>query len=457
MGNQRIELLLNILAGLNAFVSAVFWWLSSTKGEGELSRARRWCEARWEMIGRSGWSEFPGRVLRGFIGLRDRMIEFCNVGNRAWLRLCTASALLAGSIVAVHFFRPTWYYFLEVLATYLYIGFVFGVTRLFSEGRYTPSGAFEFPTFMMFLVLPAVIVCGFMPLWEATVFVVLASPFLGLAVGIASVDAFSRNARKTASRTGIKSKVRQKSQRLKRPSPPQAAVSEVRTGAFAFGLGAAGSLGYTCVLICLGKLIEPHAAMPNRIQAMFANVVFDGLTIMLAFRIMEWAVSSTSTRRIPVSILMLGTVSVVLAYSSLWLGTIATGLQSLILFGPEVSFSYLVSEIRWLGLSGVVLHEALSPRELTNIIVGRSPFGGRWEFGPMFFVADSVFLPLIAFLSVVLLCWAAKVVTTIALWYFGRGRQDEINPFAMSAGLFGLIAATFGLLSLSASLVRPAA
>jgi hypothetical protein len=452
MNSHSLETAFTAIAVVTALIAAMFRWLSAIKLRGDLEVARRWFDARWNTIATSSWSDLPERVLQQFLGCRDKLVRFCEVGNRRWLWLCLISSLFSLFLVSIHFFQFTFLYFLDIFLMYMFIGLCFKVAVWMHEGRYVPSVG-EVPIFLSMVLVPAIVVAGLMPLWQATLFLVTASPFLGMVAGITAASVRRRKTIVANSPRVKRASGKSTSERKKAASSSYKYDSKLNA-LFAFGLGAAGSLAYTCILLCLGRFLAPYAGMPNRVQAMLSNLLFDGLTTALTFRIVEVALASSRGFRIPAFVALLSSVSLALAYASLWLGTVVTGRASILYSEPEVPLWYLWGQLRDYGWLSVAKHEALPLQQLTNIITGRSPFGNSWEFGSMFLVANSVFLPLLMFLVAVCVCWLAKAVLNVSLWYFGRARHSDINPFAMNSALLGLIATIFGLASLVLRLVQ---
>jgi hypothetical protein len=210
------------------------------------------------------------------------------------------------------------------------------------------------------------------------------------------------------------------------------------------------SLGFTLLLLYIGTLLSTLAPLPNRVQAMTANVIFDGLTIMVTFWILERSSRIHTLLRLPLVIVTVGGISFLFALCSLWFATLGSGWELTILFGREISFANVIEKLRYQPWV-VLLSESFSISEMTNIIIGKNPFGTYWEFGPLFWSTNSVFLPLALYLIAVTTSWLAKVVHTAVALYLGRGKEEEINPISMTAALFALISAIFVACSLGMS------
>src|SRR5262249_12125301 len=78
-----------------------------------------------------------------------------------------------------------------------------------------------------------------------------------------------------------------------------------------------------------------------------------------------------------------------------------------------------------------------------RVLVAHSIDGQRWEIGPYFWTMHTVFLPLLFYLSIVMLCWVGKGVVLYREWFYGTAK--EVNGLNMTSRFLSLIALIVGL------------
>jgi hypothetical protein len=192
-----------------------------------------------------------------------------------------------------------------------------------------------------------------------------------------------------------------------RPFPPDRSIHRVRS---CFALGASASFAVTYFSLLLGHVARPTAPVPQTLQMLLSNVIFDGCTMVATVLILRWAVSK-GTLRIPGAIAMDTVVAGILACGSLYFGLIGSS-------------------------------NALSPHQVLSVLLGRSPDGSDWEFGPYFWAMHTTFIPTAIYLCAILFCWLAKCVLTTAHWFFGKA-QEHKNPLKLTAAACGVMIAVF--------------
>ena len=175
------------------------------------------------------------------------------------------------------------------------------------------------------------------------------------------------------------------------------------------------SFSITFLSFMLGKVVSPESSIPQTFQMLAANVVLDGVTLLITFWILGWAIKNKTLWRIPIAIFLDGVVAAILACASLYLGL-------------------LLSE------------NHLSVGQVFGVLIGKSPFQSGYEFGPYFWAMHTTFIPTIIYLSIILVSWLAKIIFTSARGYLGAW-QKHTNPMALTAALFTLLAATMFVLA----------
>lgn len=193
-------------------------------------------------------------------------------------------------------------------------------------------------------------------------------------------------------------------------------VSRVETAVVLFGFSGAISFTITLSALFLGHLLEPSAFLPQNIRMLLSNAICDGATVVASLSTLERAVGPKKRLSIPAAIFLNLLLALTFACASLWLGV------------KDVT---LVNVVR--------------------VLIGHSIDGGHWEFGPYFWAMHTVFLPLLIYCLIVMLCWAAKATVTYKEWFYGRAAQPEINGLTMAARFLGYIAT---LLAAAATLLR---
>ena len=190
----------------------------------------------------------------------------------------------------------------------------------------------------------------------------------------------------------------------------------------AFAIGVSGSFAVTLGSLGVGHMMSPMAWVPQTVQMLFSNILCDGLTLVGTFWLLRWAVAKKAMFRIPTAIVVDVVIAAVLAGLSLFCGLTFT-------------------------------EHCLSIGEVGNILVGRAAEGGRFEFGPYFWVMHTTFIPTIIYLGLILVCWLGKAMLTIAEKFTGRALEHE-KPLALTAALFGIFFAVFTAVSLWIEMVE---
>jgi hypothetical protein len=175
------------------------------------------------------------------------------------------------------------------------------------------------------------------------------------------------------------------------------------------------SFSITMIALLIGHEVNPSAWVPQTLQMLISNVIFDSLTIITTFTILSWAISSSGFLRIPLAIMLDLLAAAILACASLYFG---------LLFTDKV----------------------LSLREVFSVLIAKSTDETRLEFGPYFWVMHTTFIPTLIYLFMIMLAWVGKTMLTPVRWFFGKG-QEHKNPLTLTAALCGIFIAIFSLLA----------
>ncbi len=173
------------------------------------------------------------------------------------------------------------------------------------------------------------------------------------------------------------------------------------------------SFSITFLAFFVGHVVSPQAWVPQTFQMLISNVIFDGVTMVATFALLEWAVKRHGFLRIPFAIVLDTVVAALFACFSLYFGLLLTA-------------------------------HALSVHEILNILVARSADGSVIDYGPYFWAMHTTFLPTLFYLTVILLCWCGKALLTPVVWFFGKG-QEHKNPLKLTAAMCTLMAVFLGL------------
>jgi hypothetical protein len=184
------------------------------------------------------------------------------------------------------------------------------------------------------------------------------------------------------------------------------------------------SIAATGIAVFVGWLVDPgwdpqSFTVPRSL--FLSNLLFDVLTIQVTLKLLSVAVARPGLARVPSAVISSLLLSAVFAFCSLY-------------------FGFLFSS------------RTLSPRVILHIFVGRSPDGGGWELGPCFWIMHTTFLPVLAYMGVVFLCWEIKGVLIPVRVFLARARSHH-KPLGFTATLFKTLASLLTVLSLAAGLV----
>ena len=193
---------------------------------------------------------------------------------------------------------------------------------------------------------------------------------------------------------------------------------KIQEGLILFIFGMTVGFTVTFVALLVGHVADPSAPVPQTLQMLMSNVIFDGLTMVLTFAILLWAVKRGWLFSIPLAVFLDLLMAAVLACCSLYFALVST-------------------------------EHALSVREVLHILIARSPDGSRVELSPYFWTMHTSFLPTFAYLLLILTTWFGKVILSPVRWFFGKGHEHK-SPLKLTAALCTMISVIFGLLFLGA-------
>ena len=176
------------------------------------------------------------------------------------------------------------------------------------------------------------------------------------------------------------------------------------------------SLGFllTVISLVVGIYLSPESAVPNSVQMLFSNAVFDGITVLVTVLILNTFLASSHEYLILVAVLIDLLIAGFLACLSLYFGVIGTSLQ-------------------------------LSVSEVLCILWGLDTTCSALDLSPFFWAMHTAFLPTVIYMNVILFCYLGKtVILPIAKVLYKGSFIDK--PHLLTASTFGFIAVVFGVI-----------
>ena len=378
---------------ISGVLAAWFELLNRAKTKEEHGRLKHWYEQKWQSINRTGLLELPEIVVKWFLGSKiyfDKLVEKFYAKVQESIKIFIfISTIIVGLVLIWEEFG-----FMIFLGGILIIipSLLFYILVLKMDG---PTMA-ESLTKFFGLAIGFLLILSFVNVIWLFLFYVLLQKIIMLPITYALL---------------VTSLVL-----------PMLAI--YMTIPFELlGLGIFGKMGMvqltitaslfmTLFSLTIGHYAAPGEWVPQTIRMYLANILCDGLTVFATFKILKLAVRAKKRIPIPVAVIIDVIVAAVLAVASLWLGLVGTD-------------------------------NSLSLTQIINILIGRSADGASLGFGPLFFVMHTTFLPTIFYLSVILLCWLAKLVVLPIAKVLSKG-QDIDQPHQLTAGVFLLISSVFG-------------
>jgi len=182
------------------------------------------------------------------------------------------------------------------------------------------------------------------------------------------------------------------------------------------------SFPVTYFAFLIGNIANHEVPVPQTINMLLSNALFDGLTMVATLAILKWAIAERSAFRLPLAIGIDIFLCAVLACGSLY-------------------FGLFFSDYR------------LSMGEVVLVLFARAPDNSGFELGPYFWAMHTTFLPTLFYLSFILFGWFSRCLLQPVLWLFGVG-QTHKNPLKLTAGILGFVSSVFFALYLGMGLVE---
>jgi len=390
-----IKVIFLCLSGLFGTLAAVLGFCEVAQNE-KYDDTKAWFGAKWQSINHSRWLTLPDRVIKWFVeASKMDWIEALGDAELAFFTLITVSVRLVAPTFLFFACLSYWGVYLAIVIATFSIPLLAGrrpfiIAFLGQKLWYLYSvlsfivifvGTVIVWTYMLlrlsvYFAAPIMIIL-FPIYWVVTLFplVILVDPWLS-------------------------------------------ADSNIKKRLMLFMLGVTVGITVTFMALLIGHVADPVAYVPQTFQMLASNVLFDGLTMVVTFTILSWAVERGWLFSIPLAVFLDLVAAALLACCSLYFALVGT-------------------------------EHALSVRELLWVLVAHSPDGSRVELSPYFWTMHTTFLPTFAYLALILVTWFAKLLLTPIRWFFGKGHEHK-SPLKLTAALCASIAAIIYLFSLGA-------
>jgi hypothetical protein len=394
------------LAALFGILAGIFAVMAALKDRDELRR--EWFRKRWETIQKSRWTTLPEKAS-------DALRQGRMILSGALLRtITTYKILIQGFAIFAAILLP--------IVAWLRMGWVVGVLSIpiaFFMIHFDPTPALyeahhggQVSAF--FIRVAVAIVCAplLILLWTlvmlrssiyfATPTAILLTPFYWVVAVLPTNLAVARDGFRSYSvlRAGL-------------AVGRSLGISSDKV--LLLSLGVAGSFSMTLTALLIGHIVDPGAPVPQTMQMLLANIICDGLTVLITFTVLDAGLKSGKAYALPAAVLIDALASGLLACASLYLALVLTD-------------------------------TALSTKEVLHTLIGRSLDGTHLEFSPYFWTMHTTFIPILLYLCFILFCWTAKAFLQPVRWFLGKGKELS-SPLNLSAALCVLIAAVFGALA----------
>lgn len=392
-----IKVIFGVIAAIFALSTAIFTFVDTAQNE-KTENTQAWFRGKWEAVNNSRWLSLPENSTRWLLNSRIFLSELIHQLTDKDITI----QFLLGSI-PILLFIACFIYWGQLIA---FLSLIFSFPLLISAiSRNLANKIFETSKYY---IIAVVAVSGLLTaflwlqiilnlnLYYAALIMIVFIPFFWIAAFL-----------------------------------PLIAVGELtnlrivgsREDAIAvFLVGVAGGFTATLLALLVGHIIEPSAYVPQTLQMLISNVMFDGLTMALTFTILSKALSKDGLLRLPVAILLDVLVAAIFAICSLYFGLVFTD-------------------------------KAIGLRVTIYILFARSADNTHFELSPYFWVMHTTFIPTLLYLCMILFCWASKALLIPVRWFFGLGQANK-NPLKLTAGLCGIFAAIFTILFFGANSVH---
>lgn len=167
------------------------------------------------------------------------------------------------------------------------------------------------------------------------------------------------------------------------------------------------SLSFLITFFCFvaGRIIYPDSFVPQTLQMLLVNVVFDGLTIIATYKIFMYVVRGNAP--IIMGILIDVSSAAVFAVFSLYLGLLGTD-------------------------------NALTVIESTRVLVGLFVDKQLGQYGPVFWVMHSTFIPTLIYCAIIFFALSFKAVFDL-MSYVVSFIRESTEPIIVVGTTFGLL------------------
>jgi hypothetical protein len=181
------------------------------------------------------------------------------------------------------------------------------------------------------------------------------------------------------------------------------------------GFSFAVSFCITLIAILIGKVSYPSAPLPQTIQMLLINTLFDGVTMLATIYILQWSIKDKPLVRIPIAICSDITIAAICAVAALYFGLLGS-------------------------------RNELQLEEVYRVLVGLSPYSNDFALTPFFWVMHTTFIPTLIYLFAIVVAWMAKLYYSITLSFI-RSAAAHNSPLKLAASFCALVVALFAFLS----------
>lgn len=412
-----IKIILGVVSGLFGILAAFFTFLDVAY-EDKHEKTRAWFRAKWIAVSDSPWLTLPERIIEWL--LRFKTLASQTWSNYAWRLFTKPSTVRFVNITVFSLFALGCLFHSLLYGIYLsacmilLLLTVFGVTapiaaRLLrtlgymKDGRRTAridyrkvgeTADSRYPYLVLFYSLAFygstavlwILIMLKIDICLSTLIMTAMSPLYWLITGLAFYPCL---------------------QMLKSPRNLNS-----QHAFYLFNFAIAISFTITFLALLVGHIASPEAWVPQTFQMLLSNVLFDGVTLLVAFMILAWAVAGPGILRIPIAVFADILVASLLACGSIFFGLVFTD-------------------------------KSLSVNQVTYVLLGKAPDGSHFEIGPYFWAMHTTFLPSLLYLALVFFTWLGKAILLPIKWFFGKGQVHK-NPLKLAAALCFLVATLFG-------------
>ena len=176
-----------------------------------------------------------------------------------------------------------------------------------------------------------------------------------------------------------------------------------------FGYILGYSFSLTSLAIFCGSVIYPNSIVPQNIQILLFNFLFDALTLLITFSLLKWAIKKKTFLRIPLIIIIDIAIAALLACLSLYFGLLETEQQ-------------------------------LTFQQTIFILFARNPENTAYELGAYFWAMHTTFLPTLIYLSIIAFALIGKYFTLPFMKLF-KGASGAEKPHYAIGTTFTFIGA----------------